>query len=108
MAARYDNAGFQSCGATPERAPGPIGGPGAWRGRELARQPPARYLATTEVKIKVLHKAVGSVNESDVQLASAQRSWNDHGDAQAQSIDAAQGTAIGEQLVRLAAVRINN
>jgi len=28
-------------------------------------------LATDEVKIKILHKAVGSVNESDVQLASA-------------------------------------
>jgi hypothetical protein len=33
------SSSFVSSGATSERAPGSIGGPGAWRGSELAQQP---------------------------------------------------------------------
>ncbi|MFT5446508.1 MAG: hypothetical protein ACI9DC_001677 [Gammaproteobacteria bacterium] len=49
---------FLSSGATPSVAPGPIGGPGAWRGRELAAQQASWTHRLSEREIEELDAAM--------------------------------------------------
>jgi len=56
---------FVSTGATKERAPGPIGGPGAWRGSELSKSPQDWIYALSPSEISELDEAMRQTRERD-------------------------------------------
>ena len=67
MAARVTHElDFQSCGGTPERAPGPIGGPGAWHGQDLARRPEQWSYTLSDVEVGELDSALRRTRELSI------------------------------------------
>jgi hypothetical protein len=56
---------FVSSGATFERAPGSIGGPGAWRGSELAQQPQDWTYCLSSLEVSELDDAMQQTRDRD-------------------------------------------
>ena len=58
--------GYVSTGATLERAPGPIGGPGAWRGVEMAARPNEWLYTLSSTEITELDDAMRSTRDREI------------------------------------------
>ena len=79
MSAAHDTANnFVSNGMTLERAPGPIGGPGAWRGLDMAKREGEWTYTLSETEVQELEEAMRStqkiefleINKSNFKLPS--------------------------------------
>ena len=60
-----DQLEYLSPGFTPNRAPGPIGGPAAWRGQALAQRPSEWTYTLSSVEVGELDAAMRSTRELD-------------------------------------------
>jgi len=56
---------FVSPGYTDEKAPGPVGGPGAWRGAELAKRPQEWTYALSAAEVRELDDAMRRTRDRD-------------------------------------------
>ena len=60
------NANFESNGFTEELAPGPIGGPGAWRGPDIAKRADEWTYALSAAEIRELDDAMQRTRTSQI------------------------------------------